>query len=154
MQYFLLGTKLINASSTKFQSLCHKVSRSLLYELLQYEYYVLADCFDQVNKITIEGPTVSWLMRKLMKRTSSAQTKIKTERHLRQKRSVSDITLRLRTKKDSLKGKHLDDLARLCGSSALYLPSDFAARTLSVPTCFRATAQYLVQHGNLLYLIH
>ncbi|KAI9743139.1 MAG: hypothetical protein M1818_003434 [Claussenomyces sp. TS43310] len=43
----------------------------------------------------------------------------------------------------------LDDLVRLCGSSPLYLPPEYAAGTLRVPTCFRATAQYLIQHAPL-----
>lgn len=51
-------------------------------------------------------------------------------------------------KKDRLKDKDLQELARLCGQSLLYLPTEYAAGSLSVPTCFRATAQYLIQHGG------
>jgi hypothetical protein len=54
----------------------------------------------------------------------------------------------MKTKKDNLKGKDLIELVRLCGASALCLPAEYAASTLAVPTCFRATAQYLVQHGK------
>jgi len=87
-------------------------------------------------------------MRKLLRRTSSIQTIIQTEKQLRHKRSVSDLSIRLRAKKDALKDKSLLELVRLCGTSALYLPAEYAAGTLAVPTCFRATAQYLVQHGS------
>lgn len=46
-----------------------------------------------------------------------------------------------------MKNRELHDLVRLCGSSLLYLPADYAVGSLKIPTCFRATAQYLVQHG-------
>ncbi len=89
-------------------------------------------------------------MRKLLRRTSSVHIpRQKTEKYLRQKRSVSDISLRMKPKKDTLKGRDLTELVRLCGSSPLYLPAEYAASTLAVPTCFRATAQYLVQHGKI-----
>lgn len=42
----------------------------------------------------------------------------------------------------------MQELVRLCGSSLLYLPTEYAPSSLAVPTCFRATAQYLVQHGK------
>lgn len=37
---------------------------------------------------------------------------------------------------------------RLCGKSFLYLPTEYTPGSLILPTCFRATAQYLVQHGQ------
>jgi|SRR5277367_4022187 len=104
----------------------------------------------EVEKVTISAKPSSWIMRKLLRRTSSVHvSKHKTEKHVRQKRSVSDISLRMRPKKDTLAGKDLVELVRLCGASPLYLPAEYAASTLAVPTCFRATAQYLVQHGKI-----
>ncbi|KAK4460196.1 putative Rho-GTPase-activating protein [Cladorrhinum samala] len=50
-------------------------------------------------------------------------------------------------KRDSLKDEDLQSLVRLCGKSMLYLPSEYAPCSLVLPTCFRATAQYLVQHA-------
>jgi hypothetical protein len=89
-------------------------------------------------------------MRKLLRRTSSVHiSRYKTEKYVRRKRSVSEISLRMKPKRDALKGKDLAELVRLCGASPLYLPADYAAGTLAVPTCFRATAQYLVQHGKI-----
>jgi len=61
--------------------------------------------------------------------------------------------MRLKSKNDKLKDKDLQELARLCGSSLLYLPPEYATGSLAVPTCFRATAQYLVQHGNISLLL-
>ncbi|KAH8599822.1 hypothetical protein B0O99DRAFT_610278 [Bisporella sp. PMI_857] len=55
--------------------------------------------------------------------------------------------MRLKARKDILKDKNLQDLVRLCGSSLLYLPVEYATHSLSLPTCFRATAQFLVQYG-------
>ncbi|KUJ21994.1 uncharacterized protein LY89DRAFT_778337 [Mollisia scopiformis] len=88
----------------------------------------------------------SWFSRKILRRTSSSQSvRLKNDRHLKHMRSISD-SLRMK-KRDRLKDKDLQDLARLCGLSLLYLPTEYAAGSLSVPTCFRATAQFLVQHA-------
>jgi hypothetical protein len=67
---------------------------------------------------------------------------------MRHKRSVSDLSIRMKLRKDALKDKCIEEVIRLCGTSSLYLPAEYAAGTLLVPTCFRATAQYLVQHGK------
>ena len=89
-----------------------------------------------------------WFTRKILRKTSSTQSmRLKPERQLKRKRSISDLSLRLKTKKDKLKDKDLQELVRICGSSLLYLPAEYAVGSLSVPTCFRATAQYLIQHG-------
>ncbi|CAK7216227.1 hypothetical protein SCUCBS95973_002738 [Sporothrix curviconia] len=48
---------------------------------------------------------------------------------------------------DTLKSQSLQTLVRICGKSFLYLPSDYATRSLMLPTCFRAAAQYLVLNG-------
>lgn len=101
---------------------------------------------DTINNSAKHG---SWFSRKILRKTSSSQSvKLKPERHLKHKRSISDLSIRLKTKKDKLKDKDLQELVRLCGSSLLYLPTEYAAGSLAVPTCFRATAQYLVQHGK------
>ncbi len=68
---------------------------------------------------------------------------------MRRKRSVSDLAAHIvQQKKDGLKDEDLQGLVRLCGKSLLYLPSDYAASPLTLPTCFRATAQFLVQYGQ------
>ena|ERR1700728_461855 len=104
----------------------------------------------KVEKVIISAKPGSWIMRKLLRRTSSVHvSRQKTEKHIRHQRSVSDISLRMKPKKDTLKGKDLVELVRLCGASPLYLPAEYATTTLAVPTCFRATAQYLVQHGRI-----
>ncbi|KAF7899755.1 hypothetical protein EAF00_004091 [Botryotinia globosa] len=93
----------------------------------------------------------NWLSRKLFRRTSSSQTPVvkskKAERRdLKKMRSISD-SLRLKSRRDSLKDRDLVELVRLCGSSLLYLPAEYAASSLTLPTCIRATAQYLIQHA-------
>ncbi|KAH6680224.1 hypothetical protein B0J14DRAFT_260413 [Halenospora varia] len=95
---------------------------------------------------TTMGKPGSWFSRKILRRTSST-TSVRTDKHLKHRRSISDLSLRLKLKKDKLKDKDLQELVRLCGSSLLYLPAGYAAGSLTVPTCFRATAQYLVQHA-------
>lgn len=67
------------------------------------------------------------------------------------KRSVSDLAIQIMQpilKRDSLRGEDLQSLVRLCGKSILYLPSEYAPGSLVLATCLRATAQYLVQHGE------
>lgn len=91
-------------------------------------------------------------MKKLLRRTTSLLSLNKSKPDLRHRRSISDISLRMvGAKKDAFKDRHLAELVRLCGSSNFDLPTDYAHGTLSLPTCFRATAQYLVQRGMLLY---
>ncbi|KAK3308694.1 uncharacterized protein B0T15DRAFT_391302, partial [Chaetomium strumarium] len=73
----------------------------------------------------------------------------KSEKKIRRKRSVGDLALHLMNgaRRDNLKDAGLQSLVRLCGKSLLYLPSEYSPGSLVLPTCFRATAQYLVQHG-------
>jgi len=96
----------------------------------------------------------NWFTRKVLRKASSGHiVQVKSERQLRGKRSFSDLALKRKPKKDVLKDKDLQELVRLCGSSLLYLPAEYAAGSMSVPTCFRATAQYLVQHGEWIPLL-
>ncbi|EPQ64087.1 Bgt-34 [Blumeria graminis f. sp. tritici] len=91
----------------------------------------------------------NWFSRKILRRQSATQNvKQKPERLLRHKRSYSDLSLRLNIKKDKLKDKDLEELVRLCGASLLYLPTEYSVGSLSLPTCFRATTQYLIQYGT------
>lgn len=66
------------------------------------------------------------------------------------KRSVSDLAMQFvnGARKDNLKDSDLQSLVRLCGKSVLCLPAEYAPGSLVLPTCFRATAQYLLQHGK------
>ncbi|PQE25133.1 GTPase activating Rga6 protein [Rutstroemia sp. NJR-2017a BVV2] len=96
----------------------------------------------------VPDQTGSWLSRKLFRKPSSPPSirSKKDPRHLRSKRSISD-SLRLRARRNTLKDRDLVELVRLCGSSLLYLPAEYAAGSLALPTCLRATAQYLIQHA-------
>ena len=42
----------------------------------------------------------------------------------------------------------LQSMVRISGKSFFYLPAEYAPRSLVMPTCLRATAQYLLQHGG------
>ncbi|KAK1760706.1 Rho GTPase activation protein [Echria macrotheca] len=75
----------------------------------------------------------------------------RSERRVRHKRSVGDMALNIvhgAAKRDSLKDEDLQSLVKLCGKSILYLPSEYAPGSLLLPTCFRAAAQYLIQHAT------
>ncbi|KAK4242295.1 hypothetical protein C8A03DRAFT_11509 [Achaetomium macrosporum] len=97
----------------------------------------------------------SWFSRTFLRQVSvtSDASSTKSEKKIRRKRSVGDLALHLvnGAKRDNLKDADLQSLVRLCGKSLLYLPSEYSPGSLVLPTCFRATAQYLVQHVNALY---
>ncbi|TKW57069.1 hypothetical protein CTA1_5383 [Colletotrichum tanaceti] len=66
----------------------------------------------------------------------------------RHRRSVSDIALHLvHSRKPEPVSLDLQTMVRLSGKCLLYLPPDYAPGSLVLPTCFRATAQYLAQYG-------
>ncbi|POS80506.1 hypothetical protein DHEL01_v201105 [Diaporthe helianthi] len=91
------------------------------------------------------APRRNWWSR-TFRRTSSQST----EHSVKRKRSVGHVTAHMvHPKRDSLKDQDLQGLVRLCGKSFLYLPPEYAPGSLVLPTCFRATAQYLVQSGSI-----
>jgi len=101
-----------------------------------------------------QQPRRGWFSRTFLRQASAGSnaSSAKSDRRVRHKRSVSDLAMHIvqLPKRDSLKDEDLQSLVRLCGKSMLYLPSEYAASSLILPTCFRATAQYLVQHGEWL----
>jgi hypothetical protein len=54
----------------------------------------------------------------------------------------------VQSKKDLPASMDLDTMARLCGRSVLRLPPEYANAPLVLPTCLRAMAHYLSQHGE------
>ncbi|PGH34947.1 hypothetical protein GX50_02185 [[Emmonsia] crescens] len=53
-----------------------------------------------------------------------------------------------------LKGKSLEDLARLGGLGYLNLPEGYGPRTLALPICFASAMGYLLEHGIGVYDLH
>ncbi|KAL2138026.1 hypothetical protein VTI28DRAFT_7598 [Corynascus sepedonium] len=92
-----------------------------------------------------------WFSRTFLRHgsTSSDGDSTKSDKKTKHKRSVSDLALQFVSggKRNSLKDEDLHSLVRLCGRSKLYLPVEYSPGPLVLPTCFRATAQYLVIHG-------
>ncbi|KAG7083386.1 RhoGAP domain-containing protein [Colletotrichum scovillei] len=87
---------------------------------------------------------------RVLRSTSSGQppTSRGAPHGVRHKRSVSDIALQLvHSRKPEPKILDLQAMVRLSGKSLFHLPADYAIGSLVVPTCFRATAQYLAQYG-------
>ncbi|ERS99305.1 hypothetical protein HMPREF1624_04504 [Sporothrix schenckii ATCC 58251] len=104
------------------------------------------------------GDRRNWFARTFGK--PSAPTSRRSSRHSigggKHKRSDSDPSNQLQPGSgsgsksdvlDTLKNQSLQTLVRTCGKSFLYLPTDYGTRSLMLPTCFRAAAQYLVQNG-------
>ncbi|KAJ4306497.1 hypothetical protein N0V88_001300 [Collariella sp. IMI 366227] len=87
--------------------------------------------------------------------TSDASS-VKSERRIKPKRSVSDLASHLvnGTRRDNLRDEDLQSLVRICGKSKLYLPSEYAPGSLVLPTCFRATAQHLIQHVRVVNALY
>lgn len=103
----------------------------------------------------------SWWTR--MKQATSHGSQGTYERHRRERapsqqsrsmqrsRSVSNLAQHLmHGSKEPSRSLSLQTIVRLSGKSLLYLPPEYACNSLLLPTCFRATAQYLVQNGALL----
>lgn len=94
----------------------------------------------------------SWLS-KMLRQTSeqSEQTAVKPENSsFQRQRSLGDVASNLvhNHKQDGLRNQDLKALIRLCGKSPLFLPTDYAPFSLTLPTCIRALAQALVQHAE------
>ncbi|KAL2760419.1 hypothetical protein ACRALDRAFT_1073722, partial [Sodiomyces alcalophilus JCM 7366] len=83
------------------------------------------------------------------KLSTSSQSSSKS-RSSRRRRSVSDLALHLvQSRKQQAKTLTLQTMVRLSGQSWLSLPPGFAPGSLILPTCLRATAQYLAEHGTM-----
>ncbi|KAG5984149.1 hypothetical protein E4U55_005862 [Claviceps digitariae] len=65
---------------------------------------------------------------------------------IRHKRSVSDLANVIHCRREAPRVIELQEMVRLGGKSILYLPQDYSPCSLILPTCIRATAQYLAQN--------
>ncbi|KAI0903070.1 hypothetical protein F4823DRAFT_629708 [Ustulina deusta] len=103
------------------------------------------------------GRRDSWfskMLRQASEQPEQAATK-PDKTSLRHQRSLSDVAFNFvhHHKRDGLQDQDLRALVRLCGKSRLFLPTDYAPCSLTLPTCFRALAQALIQHGPSTVLI-
>ncbi|KAI0194630.1 hypothetical protein F4808DRAFT_453026 [Astrocystis sublimbata] len=104
-----------------------------------------------------DGRRTSWMSRMLRQSsehldqtiTKSGQT---TSKHQRRPSDVASDFVH-GNKRDELKNQDLDALVRLCGKSTLFLPTEYAPFSLTLPTCIRALAQALVQHASFDFIL-
>ncbi|KAI1150922.1 hypothetical protein F4825DRAFT_463008 [Nemania diffusa] len=94
----------------------------------------------------------SWLS-KMLRQASEQSEQVATKPNklsMRHQRGLGDVAFNLvnSRKPDGLKNRDLRSLIRLCGKSPLFLPTDYAPFSLTLPTCIRALAQALVQHAD------
>jgi hypothetical protein len=94
----------------------------------------------------------SWIFR-ILHHSSTQSRPFRADKHdqtLRHGRSISDLALNFvhHQRKAGLKNENLSGLIRLCGKSMFYLPQEYSYGSLILPTCLRATAQYLLQNGK------
>ncbi|KLU88751.1 hypothetical protein MAPG_07735 [Magnaporthiopsis poae ATCC 64411] len=106
--------------------------------------------FDDAPSVVEVAPPgkKKWFSRK-RDASGSRTTSGKSDKTLGHKASIGDLHLNLgvQGKRDSPKDKSLQTLVKLCGKSFLYLPTEYTPGCLVVPTCLRATGQYLAQNG-------
>ncbi|KAI0540068.1 hypothetical protein GGR58DRAFT_511920 [Xylaria digitata] len=99
-----------------------------------------------------EGRRGSWLSKMLRQASEQPeQAVIKPGKaHSRHPHGHSDVSLSFvhKPKRDGLKDQDLRALVRLCRKSPLFLPMDYAPFSLTLPTCFRALAQALIQRAD------
>ncbi|KAL7785274.1 hypothetical protein V8C37DRAFT_419992 [Trichoderma ceciliae] len=90
-----------------------------------------------------------WLYR-IFRGTSSQSTPSKTPPASRtlHKRSVSDLGYLIRSRPETSKAIEIQDMVRLSRKSVLYLPPEYSPCSLILPTCIRATAQYIAQNAT------
>ncbi|KAG5970008.1 hypothetical protein E4U58_000860 [Claviceps cyperi] len=65
---------------------------------------------------------------------------------IRHKRSVSELANIIHCKREAPRIMEIQEMVRLGGRSILYLPQEYSPCYLILPTCIRATAQYLAQN--------
>lgn len=90
----------------------------------------------------------SWFSRLLRSSTNpppAPQKRVSQEdKTVKHRRSVSDFAHSfVQNRRDPQQPIDLQTMVRISGKSLLYLPSDYAAGGLVLPTCLRATANYL-----------
>ncbi|CAK7223018.1 hypothetical protein SEUCBS140593_005097 [Sporothrix eucalyptigena] len=102
---------------------------------------------DDLAEHDSQGDRRNWFARTFGR--PSAPTSRRSSRHKRSDSDPTDPTPAGAKSGvvDTLKNQSLQTLVRICGKSFLYLPNEYATRSLMLPTCFRAAAQYLVQNG-------
>ncbi|CAI0646765.1 unnamed protein product [Colletotrichum noveboracense] len=87
---------------------------------------------------------------RMFRSPSSGQPSIsrRPSRSIKHRRSISDLALNMVAhRRPERRIVDLQTMVRLSGKNFLYLPEPYAPSSLMLPTCFRATAQYLVQYG-------
>ncbi|KAL8338082.1 hypothetical protein RB601_006604 [Gaeumannomyces tritici] len=111
---------------------------------------LVPEVFDDTPSVAEVAPPgkKKWFSRK-RDASSSRTTSGKSDKTLGHKASISDLHLGLgaQGKRESPKDKSLQTLVTLCGKSFFYLPTEYTPGCLIIPTCLRATGQYLAQNG-------
>ncbi|KJZ70247.1 hypothetical protein HIM_10361 [Hirsutella minnesotensis 3608] len=79
---------------------------------------------------------------------ASSGLAVHLQHQLVHRKSVSDLAHMIRSRRDAPKVVCIQEMVRLSGKSMLYLPQDYAPCSLVLPTCLRATAQYLAQNAT------
>ena len=64
------------------------------------------------------------------------------------RRSASDLAHLIHSRREPPKNLSVHQMVRLSGKSSLYLPLEYSPCSLILPTCLRATAQYIAQHAD------
>ncbi|KAF4626067.1 hypothetical protein G7Y89_g12095 [Cudoniella acicularis] len=91
---------------------------------------VVDDYEEGDDSATTSSKPGSWFARNILRRTSST-TSVKADKHLKHRRSISDLSMRLKLRKDKLKDKSLQELFNMVRES---LSLKAQSNSLSAPT--------------------
>ncbi|KAM3551106.1 hypothetical protein ARSEF4850_008038 [Beauveria asiatica] len=110
---------------------------------------LILDDFDPNKPDDNEKPKRGWFRRMFLSSSRlPSDSKDRDPLKSRHRRSASDLAYLIHSRREAPSVLDLQSMVRLSGKSSLYLPTEYAPCALILPTCIRATAQYVSQYAN------
>ncbi|OAA35134.1 Rho GTPase activation protein [Beauveria brongniartii RCEF 3172] len=110
---------------------------------------LILDDFDPNKPNDNEKPKRGWFRRMFLSSSRlPSDSKDRDPLKSRHRRSASDLAYLIHSRREAPSVLDLQSMVRLSGKSSLYLPTEYAPCALILPTCIRATAQYVSQYAN------
>ncbi|KAM3522256.1 hypothetical protein MY4038_008698 [Beauveria bassiana] len=110
---------------------------------------LILDDFDPNKPVDNEKSKRGWFRRMFLSSSRlPSDSKDRDSPKYRHRRSASDLAYLIHSRREALSVLDLQSMVRLSGKSSLYLPTEYAPCALILPTCIRATAQYVSQYAN------
>ncbi|KAM0740814.1 hypothetical protein ACQRIT_005998 [Beauveria bassiana] len=110
---------------------------------------LILDDFDPNKPVDNEKSKRGWFRRMFLSSSRlPSDSKDRDSPKYRHRRSASDLAYLIHSRREAPSVLDLQSMVRLSGKSSLYLPTEYAPCALILPTCIRATAQYVSQYAN------